>query len=125
VSLPAYTRMLAKVRICETTGCWLFEGALDQNGHGNVYVKRADGRKGCDKAHKVSYEHHHGPVPPGKVLRHTCDVRNCVFDDHLILGTQLQNVRDMIERNRAANQYGPYTGFVEASESLDNDICPF
>ena len=34
------------------------------------------------------------------MVRHTCDVRLCVRPDHLLLGTQADNMRDMAERDR-------------------------
>ena len=34
------------------------------------------------------------------VVRHTCDEPACVNPKHLIKGTQKENVRDAIERNR-------------------------
>lgn len=33
------------------------------------------------------------------MVRHTCDIRNCVNPAHLIVGTSADNVRDMLERN--------------------------
>ena len=35
------------------------------------------------------------------VLRHTCDNPSCCNIEHLVVGTQKDNVRDMIERNRS------------------------
>jgi len=53
----------------------------------------------------------HGPVPPGMVVCHACDVPLCVNVDHLWLGTQGDNVRDAIAKGRlllegAANPRG-------------------
>lgn len=124
----AYERLLEKVVIDEMTGCWLFQGARDQNGHGNVRFKRENGKWSCEKAHRVSYRHHKGEPPPGNVLRHTCDVANCVNPEHLIPGTQKMNVYDMIVRDRLRNQYGPCTGHVDLTEALieeELDDCPF
>ncbi len=50
--------------------------------------------------HRVSYAVHHGPIPEGMVVRHTCDNPPCIEGGHLILGTQLDNVRDMFDRGR-------------------------
>lgn len=36
----------------------------------------------------------------GEVCRHTCDNRRCINEDHLIPGTRLDNVKDMVERSR-------------------------
>ena len=59
------------------------------NGHGRmVYV------------HRAAWELANGPVPAGLVLRHTCDTPPCLNLDHLILGTQRENVADMHARGR-------------------------
>ena len=34
------------------------------------------------------------------VTRHTCDNRWCIRPDHLLIGTQADNIRDMVERGR-------------------------
>lgn len=36
----------------------------------------------------------------GKVIRHTCDVRNCINPAHLVIGTEADNMRDKVERGR-------------------------
>lgn len=46
------------------------------------------------------YEEHHGEIPDGLVVRHTCDNPPCINPDHLIIGTQAQNIQDMIDRGR-------------------------
>lgn len=43
-----------------------------------------------------------GPIPPGMVLRHTCDNPNCINLDHLILGTHQDNVQDRVAKDRSA-----------------------
>lgn len=41
-------------------------------------------------------------VPPGLVVRHTCDTPHCTNPDHLELGTQADNMRDKVTRGRTA-----------------------
>jgi hypothetical protein len=53
------------------------------------------------KAHRASYEAFKGPIPDGMHVLHQCDVTECVNPDHLFLGTQLDNVRDMMTKGRA------------------------
>ena len=40
------------------------------------------------------------PIPPGMVVRHTCDNPRCCNPAHLILGTDKDNTDDMLTRNR-------------------------
>ena len=46
------------------------------------------------------YEQKYGKIPKGMVIRHKCDNSCCCNINHLEIGTQLDNVRDMINRNR-------------------------
>lgn len=67
------------------------------NAQGYPQIK-VDGKK--MRAHKFVYEREHGKVPPGLVVRHKCDNRRCINPEHLELGTQGDNIRDMVERDR-------------------------
>lgn len=57
--------------------CILWTGSLNQCGYGRI---------GKHLAHRRLWERERGKIPPGKVLMHTCDVRNCVNLDHLRVG---------------------------------------
>jgi HNH endonuclease len=66
------------------------------------YPRVAGGARGVVLiAHRVVYEHHHGQLAEGQVIRHTCDNRNCVEISHLLAGTQADNIHDMADRGRA------------------------
>lgn len=83
------------------SGCWLWVGGTARYGYGTFRLNK----KG-HMAHKFSYEMFKGQVPPGYVIRHKCDVTCCVNPDHLDIGTQADNLRDMHERGRNNQPFG-------------------
>lgn len=80
------------------TGCIEWQRAKAGNGYGNISI----GNGKWDYAHRVSYKVHKGEIPEGYVVRHTCDNPCCVNPDHLLIGTQWDNVQDAISRGRAS-----------------------
>ena len=52
------------------------------------------------RAHCVVWELAHGPVPPGKMVCHTCDNAPCCELTHLYLGDNGTNMRDRSDRGR-------------------------
>ena len=91
---PELTRFLTK---CEETqgSCWLWTGALDYQGYGMV---RFQGK--VKRAHLVSFMHFCEEIPEGMKIMHDCDEPSCVNPMHLTLGTQKENVHDMLAKGR-------------------------
>lgn len=49
---------------------------------------------------RYTYEQNFGKIPTGLIIRHKCDNPACINIEHLELGTQKDNVQDMIKRGR-------------------------
>lgn len=94
IVIPAADRFWAKVE--KTPTCWLWT-ASGHGGYGKFYVARDRPRV---RAHRFSWELEHGPIPEGLDVLHECDTPPCVRPSHLFLGTDEDNVRDMIEKGR-------------------------
>jgi hypothetical protein len=76
--------------------CWVWQGMIDKHGYGSVtYQYRVK------RVHRLAWELTHGPIPDGLSVLHTCDNRVCYNPDHLWLGTQKDNMRDMVAKGRA------------------------
>lgn len=54
------------------------------------------------KIHRFVYQECFGDIPNGMVIRHTCDNRLCINPEHLLIGTNYDNVKDMTKRGRNA-----------------------
>lgn len=61
---------MSKVEI-RPDGCWHWTGHIQRAGYGTFYI---DGRH--ELAHRVSYRHFAGPIPPGMELDHLCHTRD-------------------------------------------------
>jgi hypothetical protein len=79
--------------------CWLWTGALDRWGYG---VGRANRRWAL--AHRVAFALANGEIPPGALVLHACDMPACVNAAHLRLGTNADNMRDMVAKGRGAGR---------------------
>lgn len=76
-------------------GCILWCMHTDKLGYG-----RAGRRGGEVKAHRISYALQFGPISRSIKVLHGCDTRNCINPFHLSLGTQAENVADMMKKGR-------------------------
>lgn len=63
------------------------------------YGQISDGTKKL-LAHRVAFELANGPIAKGMVICHRCDRPECVNPEHLFIGTQADNIRDMVSKGR-------------------------
>jgi hypothetical protein len=73
--------------VVDEAGCWIWQRGKAE-GYGVVW---RDGR--VQRAHRVVYEQHRGPIPDGLHLDHLCRVKACVNPDHLEPVTNAENCR--------------------------------
>lgn len=77
------------------SGCWLWFGARDTRGYGQLRI-----------AEKTRYATHVSmhvagrPLAPGEQALHRCDNPACINPDHLFAGRPRDNVQDMIAKGR-------------------------
>ncbi len=84
------------------SGCWLWTGDVaDRSRPGSNYGSFSINYKRC-RAHRVSWELYHGPIPEGMGVLHKCDTPTCVNPRHLFLGTQKDNAADAGKKGRLA-----------------------
>lgn len=99
----------------EDVPCKLWTGATHPKGYG---ARRYKGETWT--AHKAAWDEHNGPVPEGLNVLHRCDVRNCYEITHLFLGTQADNIADMVAKGRQAK--GSRNGHAKLTEEKVREI---
>jgi len=94
-------------------GCWLWNRAVQKSGYGTAprrFVSRI--------ASRAAWGVFRGD-PGDKFVCHKCDVPLCVNPDHLYLGTSVENMADMVRRNRCSpvRRFGVDVGTSKIDES--------
>lgn len=116
---PAHLWAAAAERLAErvspepNSGCILWDGLSTRHGYGVIRVGRLNW-----PAHRFAWTIENGPIPLGAILLHRCDTPACVNANHLRVGTQSDNVRDMTEKGRRARG----TAFVTRTHLTERDI---
>lgn len=105
---PIWERIMHIGWTVDDRGCWLYNGRINDSGYGIHNHQRV---------HRISYIHHHGQVADLLVL-HTCDTPRCINPDHLVLGTNADNMRHVTERRR---HWYHKTTHCKAGHPYDND----
>ena len=82
-------------------GCWEWTGGKNDKNYGYLWV---DGRN--ISAHRFRWMTFYGEIPKGKQVLHHCDNPECTNPDHLFLGTQKDNMMDMVAKGRHGHARG-------------------
>lgn len=100
------------------SGCHEWTGSRNAKGYGRF----KDGNNRCVLAHRFIYEYLNGPIPHNLYVLHKCDNRCCVNPQHLYLGDQFDNMRDMITRGRSNKAKGSTHPHAKINESIARRI---
>ncbi len=95
--------------IDKTDTCWNWIGYKNDHGYGLISI----GRGKQTRAHRFMYERYKGTIPKDMKVLHSCDNPACVNPEHLSIGTQKDNVKDMMNRGR-----GGYKSFHGESHHM-------
>lgn len=106
-------------QIDKSGDCWTWTGRKDKAGYGMMSIKKKGKR--CNR---FSWEIHHGPIPRGLYVCHSCDNPSCVNPAHLFLGNDADNMHDMIAkgRNKRIGKKGETHHMAKLTEQLVLDI---
>lgn len=77
--------------------CWNWKSSKNKKGYGRIHL----GMVGTT-AHRFSYMINKGEIPEGMFVCHSCDNPGCVNPNHLFLGTNKDNMKDCMDKNRVA-----------------------
>jgi hypothetical protein len=77
--------------------CWVWKRSKNHKGYGLLTFKGKS-----ILAHRLSYLTFVGEIPNNLHVLHTCDNPTCVNPKHLFLGTNQDNMKDMVNKNRQA-----------------------
>ena len=88
-------RLNARSEKITESGCQIWTGAATKRGYGILRTNKIN-----SYVHRLSYQLHKGVIPDSLLVCHKCDIPSCINPDHLFLGTNLDNSRDMVSKGR-------------------------
>jgi hypothetical protein len=87
--------------------CWNWPYGCNPKGYGSVCI----GKSRCETTHRTTYRLTHGSIPDDLWVLHKCDNRKCFNPSHLFLGTNQDNIDDMVAKGRGnGGQLRPTNG---------------
>ena len=80
-------RLLNKIKIDDSTGCWRWQGAKNEQGYGIIRMENKN-----RYVHRIAYDLYKGTVGGDEVIMHQCNTTDCCNPAHLVAGSQKENM---------------------------------
>lgn len=103
-------RLKSHIKI-DDNGCWIWQASITSFGYGRTSL---GGR--LTQAHRASWAVFKGEIPLGMQVNHKCHVRSCINPEHLYIGTQVDNMRDMRLAKRKVVKLGSENATAKLNE---------
>ncbi len=99
------------------TGCLLWIRGAHWTGYGQLQF---EGR--VQYAHRLAWRSYRGEIPPSMHVLHKCDTPRCINPDHLFIGDDAANNRDMDAKGRRVPPRGTHNHHNVLTEAQVRDI---
>lgn len=101
-------------KVTKTPSCWLWTGRKDPRDYGYYGHGASTSPVGQTRAHRIAYCLHYDCfLDSTDVLLHSCDNPSCINPNHLRIGSQSANLKDMHSKGRGVG--GPNLTKVEVT----------
>ncbi len=106
-----YCRFWDNVDIRKPDECWQWRMHKIYTGYGYFTLKNRPIR-----TNRISWIFSYGDIPDGLFVLHHCDNPSCCNPNHLFLGTQMDNMHDMISKGHKVVKTGSSNFHAKLSE---------
>lgn len=109
-----------------TAGCHVWTGSLGSNDRPQMTTgSKLDGTHRVQRVHRVVWEAHHGPCPPGMDVHHACGNITCVNVEHLELFAHGEHSQHHASLNPDFNpEFGQHVRW-HVSRGVVNPACAY
>lgn len=107
---PLNIKFWEKVEMTSINDCWMWKASKNKKGYGNFYVSIGNSKDKHILAHRMAYIlwNHLNEIPDGLQVLHRCDNPSCCNPAHLFLGTNQDNMNDMMQKGRRGDKSGEH-----------------